>query len=395
MRTFGKWLGRLLLTLLSLAALSIAAFLVFAPGYVERSRNNVIDHAPYPVSSEAQLLHDSLVIGDWHADPLLWNRDLTKRGSYGQVDIPRLIEGGVALQVFTAVTKSPAGQNYNQNSAEAFDNITPLAIGQLWPLRTWNSILERAVYQAEKLADFEARSNGQLRIIRSRDDLDALLEARQAGTDVVGGILGIEGGHPLEGNLDNLDTLVAAGHRVFGLQHFFDNELGGSLHGESQSGLTEFGRSVVTEIENRGLVLDLAHSSPQVARDVLQMTNMPLIVSHTGIHSHCPVKRNFTDDLMQEIAETGGVIGIGYWAEVACDHIEPAGIAAMIKAGIDAVGEDHVSLGSDFDGSVETAFDTSELPALTHALIAEGLSDDQIRKVMGDNMVRVLRSRLQ
>ena len=122
---------------------------------------------------------------------------------------------------------------------------------------------------------------------------------------------------------------------------------------------------------------------------------MPVIVSHTGLHGHCPVKRNFTDDLMLEIAASGGVLGMGYWAEVACGDITPSGIAKMIKAGVEAVGVDHVSLGSDFDGSVETAFDTSELPALTHALIEVGLSESDIRKVMGENLIRVLRARLK
>jgi microsomal dipeptidase-like Zn-dependent dipeptidase len=132
-----------------------------------------------------------------------------------------------------------------------------------------------------------------------------------------------------------------------------------------------------------------------VARDVLDMTDMPVIVSHTGLHGHCPVKRNFTYDLMQDIAASGGVLGMGYWAEVACGDITPSGIARMIKAGVEAVGVDHVSLGSDFDGSVETAFDTSELPALTHALIEIGLSEADIRKVMGENLIRVLRARLK
>jgi microsomal dipeptidase-like Zn-dependent dipeptidase len=393
MRQFGKWLGRALATFLILAAIAVAAFLIFAPGYVERSRNVVTPHDPYPVSAEARALHDSLIIGDWHADPLLWDRDLTKRASYGQVDIPRLIEGGVAIQVFTAVTKSPAGQNYDQNSTEAFDNITPLAIGQLWPMRTWNSILERALYQAEKLQDFEARSEGRLRIIRSQADLEAVLEARANGASVVGAIYGIEGGHPLEGDLANLDKLEAAGMRVLGLQHFFDNELGGSLHGSGTPGLTDFGRAVIAEVERRGMILDLAHSSPRVAAEALEMVSMPVIVSHTGIYSHCPVKRNFLDPLMVAVARTGGVIGIGYWRDVTCDD-SPAGIASTIRAAIDVVGEDHVSLGSDFDGSVTTAFDTSELPALTHALLAEGLSEAQIRKVMGENMLRVLRARL-
>ncbi len=391
MRLFGKWLGRLLLLILA----GLAVFFIFAPSYVEKGRNNVIEHAPYPVSQDAAALHDRLLVMDWHADSLLWKRDLLKRGTRGHVDLPRLQEGNAALQVFTAVTKSPAGQNYHENSAEAFDNITLLAVGQLWPIRTWNSILERALYQAEKLHRFAERSGGQLRVVTSRAELDQFLQDRAAGQNVTAGILGIEGAHPLEGQLGNLDLLEQAGYRLIGLQHFFDNELGGSLHGQGNHGLTEFGRQVVAEVAKRGMIIDVAHSSPQVARDVLAMTDGPIVLSHSGIHSHCPVKRNFPDDLMQAIAASGGVIGMGYWAEVACDRITPEGIAKMIQAAIRAVGEDHVSLGSDFDGSVETAFDTSELPALTHALLQAGLSDMQIRKVMGENMLRVLRERLK
>ena len=379
----------------ALLVLAVAGFFIFAPGYVESTRNAVVPHDPYPVSDTARALHDDMIVGDWHADSLLWNRDITKRGDRGQVDVPRLIEGGVAIQIFTAVTKSPAGQNYEENSADAFDNITPLAIGQLWPVRTWNSILERALYQAEKLHKAADKDPEHLTIIKSLADLEAHLAARAAGSQAVGGILGIEGAHPLEGDIANLDKIEAAGHRIIGLQHFFDNALGGSLHGEGNLGLTDFGRAVVADIEGRGMVLDLAHSSPQVARDVLAMTDMPVIVSHSGIHGYCPVKRNFPDDLMREIAATGGVIGMGYWAEVACNDITPSGIAKMIKAGIDTVGADHVSLGSDFDGSVETAFDTSELPALTSAMLDAGISEADIRKIAGENMLRVLRARLK
>ena len=139
MRTFGKWLGRFL----GLGVLAVVAFWVFAPAYVEKGRNAVAEHASYPVSPKAQALHDSLIVGDWHADSLLWKRDLLERGTRGQVDLPRLQEGGVAVQVFTAVTKSPMGQNYDENTSDAFDNITLLAFGQLWPMRTWTSIFER------------------------------------------------------------------------------------------------------------------------------------------------------------------------------------------------------------------------------------------------------------
>ncbi|MGB3243842.1 MAG: membrane dipeptidase [Sulfitobacter sp.] len=390
-----RQIKKILAGLLGVVVLAAIGFFAFAPGYVEKSRNAVAAHDPYPVSDAAKALHASLIIGDWHADPLLWNRDLTQRGTYGQVDIPRLIEGNVAVQVFTAVTKSPAGQNYEANSAEAFDNITPLAIGQLWPISTWNSLLDRALYQASKLHKVEAAMPEQFRILRSRVDLDRLLNDRATGQKGVGGILGIEGAHPLEGDLANLDVIEAAGYRLVALQHFFDNALGGSLHGQGDLGLTDFGKEVVMAVQARGMILDVAHSSPQVARDVLAITDMPIIVSHTGVKRHCDAKRNFPDDLMQAIAATGGVIGIGYWDEVACGDISPAGIAKMITVAIDVVGEDHVSLGSDFDGSVATAFDTSELSALTHALLEAGVSEAQVKKVMGENMMRVLRARLK
>lgn len=201
--------------------------------------------------------------------------------------------------------------------------------------------------------------------------------------------MGMEGGHPLEGNIENLDKLYDAGYRLIGLQHFFDNELGGSLHGTSNAGLTPFGREVVLRAAEKNMIIDLAHSSPQVVKDVLAITAQPLVVSHSGIFSHCRVKRNFPDTLMKQIAATGGVIGIGYWKDVTCDDT-PAGIVRTIRSAIDLLGEDHVSLGSDFDGAVATQFDTSELAALTHEMLRQGFSKQEIHKVMGGNMLRVL-----
>lgn len=389
------WLKRGVVVSVCLVALGLIGFWTLAPGIIGKQRNAVLAHDPYPVSKAARVLHERLVVGDLHADPLLWKRDLTERGDWGQVDIPRLIEGGVAMQVFTAVTKSPAGQNYEENAAEAFDNITLLAFGQLWPLRTWGSVYERAIYQAEKLHGFEARSEGRLKVIRTREDLDAVIAARETGSDVVGGILGVEGLHPLEGDIAKLDGLFEAGHRVFGLQHFFDNAVGGSLHGTGGQGLTEFGKAVVARLAEMPVVIDVAHSSPQSAREALAIVDGPLIVSHGGLHSFCGVKRNFPDPLMREIAAKGGIIGMGYWADVTCGDITPDGIAKMIKAAVEAIGEDHIALGSDFDGSVATAFDTSELPALTDALLREGLTQEQIAKVMGGNMLRVFRGSLE
>jgi len=389
-----QFLKKVIKVVLMLSVVGLIGFLVFGPGYVERSRNQVAEHAPYLISDRAKALHDSLVIGDWHADSLLWNRDLSTRGGYGQVDIPRLIEGNVAVQVFTAVTKSPAGLNYDENSAAAFDNITLLAVAQLWPMRTWGSLAERALYQAEKLADVQMAAPDSLKIIRTIGDLEEVLRRRADGEHIVGGMLGIEGAHPLEGDMANLLRLESAGYRLIGLQHFFDNELGGSLHGRSNAGLTDFGREVVAEVERRGLILDVAHSSVQVVEDVLEMVDMPVVLSHTGLRSLCDVKRNIPVALMQRIADTGGVVGIGYWQEVTCDD-SPDGIARSIVAATEVLGVDAVSLGSDFDGSVATTLDTSELAAITQALLNAGMEDAEIRKVMGENMLRVISARLE
>ena len=389
-----NFLKKVLKLVSTLALVALIALLVFGPGYVERGRNQVAEHAPYLISDRAQTLHDSLTIGDWHADSLLWNRDLSERGVYGQVDLPRLIEGNVALQVFTAVTKSPAGQNYDGNDTESFDNITPLVMAQLWPMRTWWNLTERALYQAEKLADLQMAAPESLKIIRTIADLEEVISRRAAGEKIVGGLLGIEGAHPLDGDMANLLRLESAGYRLVALQHFFDNELGGSLHGRTNAGLTEFGKAVVEEVERRGLILDVAHSSEQVVEDVLAMVDMPIILSHTGMRSVCETKRNIPVERMQRIAATGGVIGIGYWQEVTCDD-SPTGIANSILAATDALGFDAVSLGSDFDGSVATSLDASELAAITQELLKLEMSEDNIRKVMGENLLRVMRARLE
>ncbi len=387
------WLiWRLLAAIVVLGALG---FFLFAPGIAERGQNPVADHAPWPVSPAAAAMHERLIIGDWHADSLLWDRDLTRRSGRGQVDLPRLAEGNVALQVFTTVTKSPAGLNYERNAADARDDITLLYIGQLRPFRSWRDLTERALEQARQLALAEERAPGMLKIVRSRADLEAVLDRRAQGETVVGGILGAEGGHALGGDLANLDRLHDAGFRLIGLTHFFDNELGASLHGEAgqDKGLTDFGRAVVARMVEKRMIIDLAHASPEMAGEVLDMVDVPVVVSHTGIHSQCATVRNFPDELMRRVAEEGGVIGIGFWKEVTCDDT-PAGIAAAIVAAIGVAGEDHVALGSDFDGAVATSFDASELAALTQALIDRGLSEPVIAKVMGGNMVRFLRAAL-
>ncbi len=373
-----KWIGGVA------AAIAVAGawvFFFYLPPRVDAKLNPVIPHEPYAIRVEAKALHESLRVADLHADTLMWARDPLKRQKRGHADIPRLIEGGVALQVFSAVTKSPKNLNYERNEAGS-DDITALVIAQRWPRRAWGSLAERALYQAARLEQAEKRSSGAARVVRTRGDLENAL-----ADEALAGVLATEGAHPLEGDLANLDRLYDAGYRVFGLQHFFDNELGGSLHGISGAGLTAFGREAVAAAEAKGMIIDVAHSSEAVARDVLAMASRPVIVSHTGLKGHCDSPRNFSDALMPEIAAKGGLVGVGFWDGAVCDP-SPASVASAIAYAVDLLGAEHVALGSDYDGSTSVAFDASEYAALTDALLRAGLDEETIRAVMGENAIR-------
>ena len=178
--------------------------------------------------------------------------------------------------------------------------------------------------------------SSQLTLIRSQTDLSTLLSKRAKGQRIVGALLGTEGSHALDGELENIDRLYAAGFRMMGLQHFFDNRLGGSLHGESQTGLTRFGIDAVKKMHAMDVMIDVAHSSEATVRDTLAATgNAALIVSHTGFQGHCPSPRNISDETMALITQAGGLIGVGFWPDVTCGEGVGA-IAEAIRYGVNA-----------------------------------------------------------
>jgi microsomal dipeptidase-like Zn-dependent dipeptidase len=355
------------------------------PGIIEDGLNRTQPHEPYRVSEEAKALHASIPVADLHSDALLWKRDLGRQSRHGHVDLPRLREGGVVVQVFSSVTQSPRGQNYDANAGDS-DRLTGLVIAQIWPPRTWTSFLQRALHQAGKLKRLEERKPGQIRFVRSRADLQEVIDAREAGGEMIGAIFGTEGGHALEGDPANLDLLYEAGLRVLGLTHFIDNDLGGSLHGVSAGGLTEVGAAVIEAANEKNIVIDVAHASVRVVRDVLSLSRSPIILSHGGLKGTCGTPRNLEDDLAMEIASHGGLIGVGFWDAAVCD-ITPEGVVRSIRYAIDLLGEDHVALGSDYDGTTEVAFDSSELSVLTQLMMDQGFTEEEIRKVMGENAV--------
>jgi membrane dipeptidase len=372
------------------AALALlgAGALMAAPAVVESRLNKVEAHAPYVIGARAKALHARLNMADLHADTLLWGRDVLSRSARGHVDVPRLVEGRFALQVFSTVTKSPEGQNYDKNTGDT-DVITTLVKISMWPTRTWDSLLERALYQAERLNDAAKRDPKALLVVRTRGDLANLMARRAKGESVVGGLLATEGAHPLEGKIENLRKLHHAGFRMVGLHHFFDNELGGSLHGVSKGGLSPFGIEAVRAIEGMGMIVDVAHSSEKVVEDVLAHATRPIVVSHTGVRGACKSARNLSDEHMRAIAAKGGLIGIGYWPGAVCDST-PKGVAKSLRYAADLVGVDRVALGSDYDGSTTVRFDASESAALVQAMVDAGFTDEEIGKITGGNVLALL-----
>lgn len=383
------------ITLYVLATLVVLAALVFfvvAPPLVDARLNDTSQPPPFTASDQAQALHDRIAVADLHNDFLLWNRDLLTRYERGHSDLPRLIEGRVALQTFSVVTKVPSGRSYQGTPSDS-DQIGYLVAAQRWPVRTWTSLTERALYQAEKLHAFADEAGSSLTLLRSQSDLENAVMARVDDPERVAGLLAIEGLHALEGDIKQIDVLADAGFRMMGLLHLHDNEVGGSATGMEKGGLTPFGRRVVQRLEERRLLIDLAHASEAVIDDVLEMTNRPVVVSHTGVRATCDTPRNLSDRQIRAIAAQGGVIGVGTWPTVVCST-DPAAIARAMRHVADLVGVDHVALGSDFDGTVKPPFDASGLVVLTGALMEAGFSEPEIRKIMSGNVIRLLRETL-
>lgn len=389
MRSVLKWLVGLLLIA---AVIFGIAFFTIIPKLVASSLNPVIVPPPYPVSERTSTLHKKLFVADMHADTLLWNYDLNARQTQNQVDVPRLEDGNVALQAFTIVTKSPRGLNIEQNDDKT-DSIYWLVLGQRQSLKELSSLTERALRQAAALRDAAENSGGRLRLITSRIELDKFVEDRKTQSNLVGGWLGVEGAHALDGDLANLDRLYDAGIRMMSPSHFFDNDIGGSAHGLQKYGLTDKGKEMIRRMESKKMLVDVAHASSKTIDDVLAMSTRPVVVSHTGVKGTCDNNRNLTDDQIRRIAATGGLIGIGFWDTAVCGE-DAASIARAVKYAVNVAGVDHVALGSDFDGSVKVPFDTSGEALITEALLTQGFSDQDIAKVMGGNILELLRKNL-
>jgi membrane dipeptidase len=357
-------------------------------GRTEDRTNPVWPNDGTPVTARAAALHETLRVADLHADSLLFGRDLLRRGTTGHVDVPRLVEGRVALQVLSMAVKTPSSLNYARND-DRTDDVRKLALAKRWPPSTWVRLLPRVAYLAGQARRLEERSAGQFRLVTSSAGLAAYLALRERDPRITAGLLSIEGAHALDGDPANVDVVAGLGVRMISPAHFFDTDFGGSAHGITQGGLTPKGREMIRRMEAAGVVLDVAHASPATVDDCLDVATRPVVASHTGLTSLVDSPRNLTDAQVRGIAATGGLVGIGFWDAVVGGRTA-ADVARTIVHAVGVAGAAHVALGSDWDGSVGVPFDAAGVIRLTDALLAAGMAEEDVRLVMGENVLRVL-----
>ena len=368
---------KLLASFCGLVILALAALHFVILPYYDQKNNAVLLSGPYAVSDKTIAIHSNAFVADLHADSLLWKRDLRQRYKRGQVDLPRLQDGGVDLQIFSVVSKVPSSANYHSNPADS-DSLPILFLASLRSPKTWFDPKQRALAQARELKHLTV--NAPLSLVLEKGDLSA---------EGIKGLLALEGMHALNGEKKALNELYSAGYRMMGLAHFFDNEVSGYAHGNKKHGLTKLGRELLPEMEALGITIDLDHASTAAFEDTLDLATKPVVVSHGGVNGTCPGVRNLTDTQLRRVSKNGGVVGIGYWKSAVCDA-SVRGIVAAILYTIKVAGIDHVGLGSDFDGNVTTPFDVTGLPMLTEAFLAAGLSEKDVGKVLGGNVLRIL-----
>ncbi|HQS22825.1 dipeptidase [Sediminibacterium sp.] len=365
-----------------LVIIAVLIFFIYVPGYIDKSMNKVQLRIKNPPKVE---WYDSIpFIADLHCDQLLWDRDVLKEHQYGHVDVPRMQKANMALQVFSIVTKTPRGINIENNTAET-DNITLLGIAQLRPFKTWFNLTERALNQCNELHNAAKASNGKLRLITNKAALNQFIVDRTKDKLITAGMLGIEGAHALNNDLNNLDKLYEAGVRYIGITHFFDNEWAGSAHGVKKAGLTTKGISLIKKMNELKITIDLAHVSPEAIDDILKISKQPVIISHTGVQGVCNNRRNLSDKHLEAIGKRNGLVGIGLWETAVCGTNAEA-TAKSIRYVADKIGVTKVALGSDFDGAIGTHFDVTGLPLIVNALQKEHFTRTEIELILGGNI---------
>lgn len=387
---------------------------------------------------KAWKVHHAALVVDTHVDTttriLDVDFDMGRRAGDGHFDLPRAREGGLDAVFFSIYVDS----RFHGDEAPLFAN-PPATINDAWPRPaepgTPNGSARRALDMIDGLLRTAARHPEQMVTCTSVDELRAAVRDHKHAA-----LMGIEGGHAIEGDLGLLRLFAKLGVRYMTLTHTNHNEYADSCAPAEPrwGGLNRLGVKVVEEMNRLGVMVDVSHVSDATFRDVLAVSTAPVICSHSSMRALCPHPRNISDDMLRALAAKGGVVMINYnCGFVDADYAKnnnsreatrrihekaardkfPEGsqelrealakldartpaverpalakLVAHVLHAIEIAGADHVGLGSDFDGVPcvpQEMDDVTHLPRLTYALLAAGQSEDTVRKVLGENLLRV------
>src|SRR5450432_2135676 len=366
------------------------------------------------ISDQAKKLHFSSIVLDTHDDTtqrfFTKDFDIGKRNATGSIDIPRMKEGGMNAIFFSIWIDGRT--------------LGPPAI-------------QKALDQIDAVKQNVKQNSKNMVLARTGDDV-----RRAHDQGKIAALIGIEGGHMLGNDIRMVRIYSELGVRYMTLSHFYNDEWADSSTDKpAHNGLTNYGKEIVREMNRTGMLVDISHVSDKTFYDALEVSKAPLIASHSSCRALCNHPRDMSDDMIKALAAKGGVIQINYeksfidqaYKDAAdktggvvvqhlgaitknCNNDEacigealsseekrltaegklPAvsweRIVDHIDHAVKLVGADHVGLGSDFDGaSMPTGMeDVSKLPKITEALLRKGYSDDDIRKILGENTLRIL-----
>ena len=284
-----------------------------------------------------------------------------KRSKLGHIDLPRLKEGGVDLQVYAISSERDPTPAY--------------------ALRTAMEMIEAFYTECERYPKLVQPVTSHAEIMQAIEE------------DKIAAMLSIEGADVLEGRLSMLRVYHRLGVRMVGLVHSLRNLLAdGVADNRTKGGLSKLGVEVVEELNRLGMIVDVSHLSDAGFWDVLEISKDPVVASHSNARAVCPHPRNMTDEMIRALAERGGVMGMNFAPDFV-DKTRPS-VETLVDHIVDLVGPEHVGLGSDFDGIPNTPKgleDASKMPAITEELVKRGYSEDYIRLILGGNHLRLIR----
>lgn len=327
---------------------------------------------PIELTQEALSLHHASLLVDGHNDLAYQLRkhgdfslayyDLNKHQSKFHTDIPRLEKGGMGAQLFAAYVSCGNENNgiFYKKTLEQIDLIQRMS---------------------GKYAAFQ-------KVLTSED----IRKAREENKIAV--LISVEGGHSIENSLTKLNTLYKLGARSMTLTHGCTLDWADSATDvEKHGGLTDFGRDVVREMNDLGMVVDISHVSPNTMQDVLEVTTAPVIASHSSAYAVYSHARNVPDDVLTLIAANNGVVMVNFYASyLSLFGADVDTLLNHIDHIVNVAGIDHVGLGSDYDGVPKLPKqleDVSTYPYITQGLMNRGYKDEEIKKILGENFMRV------